>query len=70
MEGRVQLSGVESDGVADRVQAWRDAGATHVSLGTMGAGLSTVEDHIGALGAAAEALGLDGRTPSSAGASR
>src|ERR1700722_5985234 len=70
MEGRVQLSGVGSDGIADRVQAWRDAGATHVSLGTMGAGLANVEDHIAALGAAAEALGLDGRTAASAGANR
>jgi hypothetical protein len=62
MEGRVQLSGIAPDGVAARVQAWGDAGASHVALGTMGAGLATVEDHIAALGAAAEALGLDGRT--------
>jgi probable F420-dependent oxidoreductase len=70
MEGRIQLSAVGLGGVADREQAWREAGASHVAISTMGAGLATVEDHIGALGTAAEALGLDGRTASSAGANR
>jgi probable F420-dependent oxidoreductase len=58
MEGRVQLSDVGADGVADRVQAWRGAGATHVAIGTMGAGLGTVEDHLVALSTVAEALAL------------
>jgi hypothetical protein len=53
---------VGAEGVADRVQAWRDAGATHVSISTMGAGLATVEDHVGALRAAAEALALERRS--------
>ena len=58
MEGRVQLAGVGADGVTDRVQAWREAGASHVGIGTMGAGLATVEDHLAALRTAAEALAL------------
>lgn len=66
MEGRVQLAGVGADGVAGRVQAWREAGATHVAIGTMGAGFRTVEDHIGALGAVAQALTLDRRSSSGA----
>ncbi len=57
MEGRIQLSAVGLDGVADNQRAWREAGATHVAINTMGAGLGTVEDHIGALRTAAEALG-------------
>jgi probable F420-dependent oxidoreductase len=59
MEGRVQVADVGADGVAGRVQAWADAGATHVSIGTMGAGLGTVEDHVAVLGTAAAALTLD-----------
>jgi probable F420-dependent oxidoreductase len=58
MEGRVQVAEVGIDGVADRVRAWREAGATHVAIGTMGAGLTSVEDHVGALSAAGEALAL------------
>jgi hypothetical protein len=40
------------------VHAWREAGATHVGIGTMGAGLATVEDHVAALRTAADALAL------------
>ena len=70
MEGRIPLSEVGADGVADRVRAWRETGATHVAINTMGAGLDTVEDHVGALGTIAEALALDRRAPSSAAANR
>ena len=37
---------------------WREAGATHLSLNTMGAGLATVDAHLAALEQAAAALGL------------
>jgi hypothetical protein len=37
------------------VAAWREAGASHLSFNTMGAGLATVEEHIAALTAAATA---------------
>jgi alkanesulfonate monooxygenase SsuD/methylene tetrahydromethanopterin reductase-like flavin-dependent oxidoreductase (luciferase family) len=38
--------------------AWQTLGATHLSLNTMGAGLSGAEDHLAALTRAAEALGV------------
>jgi hypothetical protein len=59
MEGRVSWS---ADGgvaqVLDHVGRWRDAGASHVSINTMNAGLGAVEGHLTALTAAAAALGL------------
>jgi probable F420-dependent oxidoreductase len=51
MEGRVRLADVEFE---DGIQAWRDAGASHVGINTMGAGLRSVDDHLEALRAAAE----------------
>jgi probable F420-dependent oxidoreductase len=58
MEGGVRYS---SDGIGklvDQVGRWRDAGATHVSISTMGAGLATVAEHLEVLGSAAAELGL------------
>jgi probable F420-dependent oxidoreductase len=45
MEGRVTWVG-DPDRVAAGLAAWRDAGATHVSVNTMKAGLSTVDQHL------------------------
>jgi probable F420-dependent oxidoreductase len=56
MEGRVNLGQEGPDRAVERAAAWREAGATHLSLNTMGAGLATVDDHIAALAAAAEAV--------------
>ena len=56
MEGRVEWRG-DVDDVAARIGSWRDTGATHVSVNTMGAGLRTVDDHLGALTRIADALG-------------
>jgi len=42
----------------DEVGQWSAAGATHLSINTMGAGLRSVDDHLAALAATAEALGL------------
>jgi probable F420-dependent oxidoreductase len=56
MEGRVNF---DADGVAkvvERAGRWSDAGATHLSINTMGAGLGDVDDHIAALGLVADAL--------------
>ncbi|HYZ54942.1 MAG TPA: LLM class F420-dependent oxidoreductase [Streptosporangiaceae bacterium] len=53
MEGRISWQ--DRDQVATELRQWQDAGATHVSVSTMGAGLKTVDDHLGALAAAAEA---------------
>jgi probable F420-dependent oxidoreductase len=57
MEGRVEWRGDPED-LAQRVGAWRAEGATHLSINTMGAGLGTVDDHIGALTQVSDALSL------------
>jgi hypothetical protein len=31
------------------IERWRAAGATHLSINTMGAGLTSVDDHLAAL---------------------
>jgi probable F420-dependent oxidoreductase len=46
------------DGLAAEVDAWGEAGGTHVSVGTMGLGLDTAESHIGYLTSVARALNL------------
>jgi len=58
MEGRVSWGAGGAQAVAQRVSDWRDAGASHVSVNTMGAGLESVDDHLAALAATAAALGL------------
>jgi probable F420-dependent oxidoreductase len=56
MEGRVSWRG--ADTLVDHVGRWRAAGASHLSINTMGAGLGRVDGHLKALAEAAEALGL------------
>jgi len=53
MEGRISVGSDPAESVGTLLPAWQDAGATHLSLNTMGAGLATVDDHIAALRAAA-----------------
>jgi probable F420-dependent oxidoreductase len=48
MEGRVSLTG-DRDKAAAQIAAWNAAGATHLSLNTMDAGLASVDDHLAAL---------------------
>jgi probable F420-dependent oxidoreductase len=60
MEGRVSWKG-DPGQLADQAGAWEQAGASHLSVNTMGAGLATVDAHLAALEQAAVALGL---TPS------
>jgi probable F420-dependent oxidoreductase len=58
MEGRVSWT---DDGLAklvDHVGRWRDAGATHVGVNTMNAGLGPVERHLEVLAEVAAALAL------------
>jgi probable F420-dependent oxidoreductase len=63
MEGRVGLTrGVEA--AAERVSAWRAAGATHVSVSTMGIDAVGVDGHIAALAGVAAAIGLPPATVS------
>src|SRR5690606_174206 len=40
LEGRINVHQIPEGEWGDAVQAWRDAGASHVSLMTMGGGLS------------------------------
>jgi probable F420-dependent oxidoreductase len=53
MEGRVSWRD-DRESVAAELRQWQDAGATHVSVNTMRAGLKTVDDHLAALAAAIE----------------
>jgi probable F420-dependent oxidoreductase len=57
MEGRVSWHGDLSE-VIGAVDSWRNAGATHVSINTMGSGLSSIEEHVAVLAQIAGALGL------------
>jgi probable F420-dependent oxidoreductase len=58
MEGRVTFKPAAVDVFAARVSSWRDAQATHLSVSTVGSGLSTVDAHLEALAIAGGALGL------------
>jgi probable F420-dependent oxidoreductase len=55
MEGRVDWRG-DGAATAGGLAAWAKAGASHVSVNTMGAGLKTVDDHLTALAQVAESL--------------
>ncbi|HMH90070.1 MAG TPA: LLM class F420-dependent oxidoreductase [Streptosporangiaceae bacterium] len=57
MEGQVSWTG-DADKLVDHVGRWRKAGASHLSVNTMDTGLTTVDQHLGALERTAEALGL------------
>jgi probable F420-dependent oxidoreductase len=58
MEGRVSLGGRGTGELVRTVERWQDAGATHVSINTMGSGLSGLDAHLDALACAAKALQL------------
>jgi probable F420-dependent oxidoreductase len=56
IEGRVSWRPAGTAEVVEHAGRWRGAGATHLSVNTMGAGLSTVDDHLTALAEVAGAL--------------
>jgi probable F420-dependent oxidoreductase len=58
MEGRVSWQSEGAGAVAEQIGQWEEAGASHVTVNTMGVGLKTGDDHLHALGATAKALGL------------
>jgi len=58
MDGRVKQGARGTDELVSDVQRWRDAGATHVSVDTMGFGLSGLDAHLDALARAGVALGV------------
>ena len=55
IEGRISLGSQSPSSVDQQLAAWREAGATHLSINTMGAGFSTVDEHITALASASQA---------------
>jgi len=61
MEGRVNWEADGADRIARHARRWREAGATHLSVNTMRAGLASLDDHLEALGRAAETLGSEAR---------
>lgn len=58
MEGQVSWGDGGVDKLVRQVGRWRDARATHVSINTMGAKLSSIDDHLRVLASTAEALNL------------
>lgn len=60
MEGRVSWGEGGVDKALDHVGRWRDAGASHISVNTMNAGLGSVDDHLDALAKVAGAVDLGG----------
>jgi probable F420-dependent oxidoreductase len=58
MEGRVSWGSEGMAKLLDHVGRWRDAGATHLSINTMRAGLGAVEGHLAVLAEVANALDL------------
>jgi len=58
MEGRAAWKADDPDQIARQTARWRDAGASHLTLDTMRAGLATVDDHIAALATAAQLIGV------------
>ena len=57
MEGRVSWTG-DAATLSAEAGRWREAGASHLSVNTMRAGLATVDQHLAALEQAAGALSL------------
>jgi probable F420-dependent oxidoreductase len=55
MEARVSWTG-DDDAVADQIAAWSEAGASHLSVNTMRAGLDGVDAHLEVLARVAESL--------------
>jgi probable F420-dependent oxidoreductase len=58
LEGRANWVPEGLDTLLDAVGRWSGAGATHLSINTMGAGLASVDEHLAALAATAEGLRL------------
>jgi alkanesulfonate monooxygenase SsuD/methylene tetrahydromethanopterin reductase-like flavin-dependent oxidoreductase (luciferase family) len=57
IEGRFNYGSGQPDEWRKSLEAWRDAGASHLSFNTMGAGLATAQAHIDAIRAFAKLTG-------------
>jgi probable F420-dependent oxidoreductase len=58
MDARISQGAGGTDNLVRDAQRWRDAGATHISVDTMGGGLSRLDAHLDSLTKAAQALQL------------
>ena len=58
MEGRVSVGAQDLEAAERRTARWAEAGATHISVNTMGGGFEGVDAHIKALTEVAGILGL------------
>lgn len=61
MDGRSGWAKKSLDGVLAEADLWQAAGATHLSVNTMDAGLGSIDEHVAALAAVASGLGLTRR---------
>ena len=52
------LSGADVGELTREIEAWRNAGGTHVSVVTMGLGLDSLDAHIDYISSLSERLGL------------
>jgi probable F420-dependent oxidoreductase len=59
MEPRVRWGEGGADELIGKAQRWRDAGATHLSVDTMGSGERALDAHLDALARAGEGLELE-----------
>jgi probable F420-dependent oxidoreductase len=60
LEGRVNWTAAGGiDQIADHAERWRVAGATHLTVNTMNAGLGAVDHHLAVLSEVAAALGIE-----------
>jgi probable F420-dependent oxidoreductase len=58
MEGRISWGEQGAEQLSDHADRWRAAGASHLAVNTMNAGLEGVDGHLRALTLGAEAIGL------------
>lgn len=61
LEGRISWGAGGVEQLVEHAHRWEKAGATHLSVNTMNAGLDSVDSHLDVLASAAEALGLGAR---------
>lgn len=60
LEARIAYGDGNQERWTSDLEAWRAAGASHLSFNTMASGLETPDDHLGAVRAFAETIGLSG----------
>ncbi len=56
IEARIRYADGDLESIEESLRAWQEAGATKVSLNTMGCGFKTVDEHLGAFQAFARAF--------------